>query len=161
MYILINKNTNKVNHISYKKFSYFSDNLRIAEVETLPEKYDYLIAENIREVTDKWTEIQEDYDENNELITREVERSRTYFTCELVAKFRPQPTETQIAAKKKLQRKKLISQLVRKKYSQDDVEAILANYADDPDDLEYKTEFEAFQAYRKECKTIANETYGE
>lgn len=160
MYILLNKN-NKVVDIRNDIPSYYSDNLILAEVKSIPEKYDYLTAENIKEETKTWTEIQEDYDENNKLITKEVEKSRTYFTCELVAKFRPQPTETQIVAKKKLQRKKLISQLVRKKYSQDDVEAILANYADDPDDLEYKTEFEAFQAYRKECKTIANETYGE
>ena len=51
MYILIDKNTNKVAHTSNKKLISYGDNLILAEVETLPAgKYDYLIAADIREV---------------------------------------------------------------------------------------------------------------
>lgn len=88
MYILIDKNTNKVVHTSNKKPISYSNNLILAEVDSLPEKYDYLIAENIREETKIWSEVVEEYDENNELITKEVEKSRTYLTCDLVASFR-------------------------------------------------------------------------
>ena len=45
--------------------------------------------------------------------------------------------------------------LLRKKYSQSAVEAILNNYLDDPDNAEHRAEFEALQAYRKECKQQA------
>ena len=127
MYILINKNTNRVNHISDKKFSYFSDNLRLAEVDTLPEKYDYLIAENIREETKIWSEAQEEYDENNELITKEVEKSRTYTSCDLVACFMEvkEPSPEEIMRQKEEQRSKKIVNLIRKKYTLEDELAIL------------------------------------
>ena len=46
----------------------------------------------------------------------------------------------------------LVSAEFRKKYSQDDVEAIVNNYILDPTNEEYKTEMDKMQAYRAECK---------
>lgn len=56
-----------------------------------------------------------------------------------------------------------ISGLIRRRYSDDDVEAILANETaalrnpDDPKAAQYIAEFDEFQAYREECKAIAKE----
>lgn len=162
MYILIDKNTNKVAHTSNKKPISYSENLILAEVETLPEKYDYLTAENIREVTDKWTGIQEDYDANGEIVAKEVEKSRTYLTCDLKACFRPEPTNEQVETLKQKRYGKLVARLVRERYSQDEVEAIVNNYLSDPQDGTYQLEFSELQAYREQCKIKAhNEIYGE
>lgn len=55
-----------------------------------------------------------------------------------------------------------IHQLIRIKYSQRDVEAILNNYISEPDNEKYKAEFLELQAYRAECKKQAKlEVYGE
>lgn len=51
----------------------------------------------------------------------------------------------------------IVSSLIREKYSQNAVEAILANYLADPENEAYKAEFEAFSAYRAECKAKAKE----
>lgn len=160
MYILINKNTNKVTHISNKKPISYSDNLQLVEVETLPEKYDYLIAENIREVVDTWKEIQEEYDDNGELFSKEVEKSKIYTTCDLIAQFRPEPTQKQLDALKEKQYNTRTTQLVRVKYDANAVEALLANYAENKE--KYQAEFDVFAAYRKQCKEQAHkEVYGE
>lgn len=50
-----------------------------------------------------------------------------------------------------------VDALVRVKYSQSAVEAILNNYLANQKDSEAKAEFEALQAYRTECKQIATE----
>lgn len=55
----------------------------------------------------------------------------------------------------------IVSSLIREKYSQNAVEAILANYLADPENEAYKAEFEAFSAYRAECKAKAKEEAGE
>ena len=96
MYILINKNTNRVANMSNKRPLSYSDNLTLCEVESLPQSYDYLIAENIHEATKSRQEVIEDYDGNGNIVAKEVERSRTYFTCDLIAKFKPQPTAEQL-----------------------------------------------------------------
>lgn len=49
----------------------------------------------------------------------------------------------------------LVEQLVRKRYSQSQVEAIINNYLDDSENEQYKAEFLEMQAYRKECKLKA------
>ena len=49
----------------------------------------------------------------------------------------------------------LVERLVRKRYSQSQVEAIINNYLDDRENAQYKAEFLEMQAYRKECKTKA------
>lgn len=49
-------------------------------------------------------------------------------------------------------RGKLINKEFRKKYSQDQVEAIVNNYILDPTNEEYKADMMEMQAYRAECK---------
>lgn len=55
----------------------------------------------------------------------------------------------------------IVSSLIREKYSQNAVEAIIANYLADPENEAYNAEFEAFSAYRAECKRKAKEEIGE
>lgn len=157
MYILINKNTNRVNHISDEKFSYFSDNLLLAEVDTLPEKYDYLIAENIREVTDKWTEIQEDYDANGEIVAKEVERERTYFTCDLKACFNPAPTAEQLEKLKQKRYEELCKRYIRQKYELEDEFKIQRRIVAYPDNAQYKLDFLEYNEYVERCILKARE----
>ena len=160
IYILIEKNSNKVMYTSDKKFTEYSDNLLLCEVESLPQSYDYLIAENIREKTDTWQEVIEDYDDNGNIVTKEVEKSRTYNTCDLVAKFRPQPTAEQLEVLKEKKYNARVTQLVRVKYDANAVEALLANYAENKE--KYQSEFDVFAAYRKQCKEQAHkEVWGE
>ena len=54
----------------------------------------------------------------------------------------------------------LVERLVRKKYSQSDIEAIINNYLDDSENENYKAEFTTLQAYRKECKAKAKALLG-
>lgn len=54
---------------------------------------------------------------------------------------------------------RIVSRLVRKKYSQSKIEAILNNYLTDPNDAEYRDEFFKLQSYRKECKAEAKKIY--
>ena len=99
MYILIDKNTNKVAFIRDKKPISYTDNLILAEVETLPAvKYDYLIAKNIRDV------IAED-------------GSVDHITCDLAAQSRLTPTQKQLDALKENKYNKRVTQLVRLKYN--------------------------------------------
>lgn len=50
---------------------------------------------------------------------------------------------------------------IRKKYDQDDVEAILNNYLAEPENPKYLEEFTALQAYRAQCKAeVKAELYG-
>ncbi len=140
MNILINKNSNRVEYITEKQLVNYSKNLILAEVEILPESFDYLTAENIREVTDRWTEkkIVEDYDENGNLVVNEVEleRSKTYNTCDVKACFIEAKEESQ--AVKDIKRNKKIVSIIRKRYSVDDELAILRQKDDKPEKfLEY------------------------
>lgn len=54
----------------------------------------------------------------------------------------------------------LVERLVREKYSQSDIEAIVNNYLDDSENESYKAEFVALQTYRKECKAKAKALLG-
>ena len=147
-YILVSKKIKRVNFILKEKpEGEFTNNLILCQVNSLPtEKYDYLIAENIHLVEEK-------------LDDGEI---NSYYTCNLIAKLRPTPTPEQEARIKNKKYSELVSKYVRQKYSQNDVEAILSNYAEDPSDTEYLNEFNEFQSYRKECKAKAHkEVYGE
>ena len=132
MYILIDKNTNKVEFIRDKKPISYSENLILAEVETLPEKYDYLIAENIMEVTDTWTETVEDYNDANEIIKKQIEKSRTYTTCNLKAEFNKLSSQASNPIKE-IERSNKIVNLIRKKYSIDEELAILRQKENKPE----------------------------
>lgn len=54
----------------------------------------------------------------------------------------------------------LVEHLVRKRYSQSQVEAIINNYLDDSKNEQYNAEFLEMQAYRKECKSRAKQILG-
>ena len=54
-----------------------------------------------------------------------------------------------------------VSTEIRKRYTQDQVEAILNNYIAFPDDEEYIREFEQLQEYRLYCKSYVKEKKGE
>ncbi len=49
----------------------------------------------------------------------------------------------------------LVDKYVREKYSQSAVEAIINNYLSNPNNVQYKSEFTALQAYREQCKSKA------
>ena len=51
--------------------------------------------------------------------------------------------------------KDLCKKYIREKYSQDDVEALYANYMAEPTNEKYIAEFNEFQVYRVECKARA------
>lgn len=46
---------------------------------------------------------------------------------------------------------------IRKRYDQNQVEAIINNYLADPTDEKYVAEFKAFQEYRMQCKAEVKE----
>lgn len=54
-----------------------------------------------------------------------------------------------------------VNALIRQKYSQDEVEAIIANYlsylSDESANQNYKTEYFEFQEYRQNCKEKAKD----
>lgn len=148
MYILIDKNTNKVAFIRDKKPISYSENLILAEVETLPEKYDYLIAENIMEVTSSYFDTVEETNDKNEVITKLVERYRTYTTCNLKAEFNKLSFQASNPIKE-IERNKKIVNLIRKKYSIDEELAILRQKESKPEKY-----FEYYN-YVEECvKTV-------
>lgn len=162
MYITFNNDTKKVVYMGEKKPISISDKLTLAEVETIPEKYDYLTVVNEREVTKTWTETIEELNDKNEVVTKEVEKSRTYTTCDLKACFKLAPSNEELEKFKGLRYKKLVARLVRERYSQDDVEAIINNYLFDPQDEKAQLEFSELQTYREKCKMEAhNKIYEE
>lgn len=167
MYITFDKETKVVSSpILEEKPLSFTNNLMVAEVESVPNKYDYLTVTNVREKTrvvkEAYEEIVE-YDENGELLQEPIHiqheaEIEVYYTCDLVANFRSQLTAEQLEKQKEIRYNNRVAQLVRLKYSQNDVEALLANYAEDKD--KYQNEFDTFANYRKQCKTQAyNEIY--
>ena len=95
IYVLIDRN-NRITKSSERPISSFSDTLTLCEVESLPETYDYLVAENIHEVSKV-----------------EGETTRCYKTCSLIPRFYPQPTQSQLKKQEYLKEitklKKLLS----------------------------------------------------
>lgn len=53
-----------------------------------------------------------------------------------------------------------VTNKVRKRYSQNQVEAILNNYLSEPTNETYAAEFKALQEYRKQCKTEVKKELG-
>lgn len=54
----------------------------------------------------------------------------------------------------------MVERLIRKRYSQSQIEAIINNYLDDGENTQYKADFIELQSYRKECKARAKSTIG-
>ena len=159
MYITFNNETKKVDYIGEKKPASYTDNLTLAEVETIPEKYDYLTVVNEREVTKTWTETQEELNENGEVITKEVEKSRTFVTCDLVTNFRTKPTTEQLEKiKEKIKEKRyneLCERYIRQMYSASDEFEILRKK-----DFN-NVEFNEYYDYVESCLARAKlEVYG-
>jgi hypothetical protein len=50
---------------------------------------------------------------------------------------------------------RIVSRLLRRRYSQARIEAIINNYLFDPNNSEYYHEFISLQSYRKYCKETA------
>lgn len=162
MYILIDKNTNRIVNISKKGFISYSDNLILAKVESLLQSYDYLVAENIHEVTKYWQEVVEDYDDNGEIVVKEVERSRTYFTCDLVAKFRPQLTAEQLEKAKEKRHDELSKKEIAKLYSLEDENKIMREYLAKPNDETAKAKFIKYNEDVEACiEKARKEVWGE
>lgn len=138
-----------------------TSNYAVAEYKGVLPKGDWLSVDNIHEEIETWTEkeIVESYDNNGNLVTKEVEveMSKKHIICDLVAHFfaKRELTEEQKAKLKEKQYNALVTKLIRKKYSANAVEALLANYADD--DVKYQLEFDEFTTYRKECKAKARQ----
>lgn len=169
MYITYNKENKRVAYLGEKKPISYSDNLEVAEVESVPEKYDYLTVEHIQEksrvIKEEYTEkvpiLNEETGEEETTIIKHPKITEIYITCELIPKFY-EYTEEQLEAQKYKQYKSLTEQYIRQKYSQGDMEALLNNYLDEDSTEEDKKEFNEMQNYRKECKTKAHkEVYGE
>ena len=142
--------------VEAREFIDLNGRCAIAECDNIPSEYDYLMVTNVQTKTDTWQEELTTFDEETQKETATVvEKSRTYLTCDLVAKFRPAPTQEQLEALKLRKYNARVTQLIRLKYDANAVEALLANYADDKE--KYQKEFDAFAAYRKECKAQAKE----
>lgn len=146
MYILANVNTKKVVEILDKKPISFSNNLLLIEVEKLPEKFDYLTVQNVREITDYFTaEEVEEFLEAGELKTKtkEVEKSRTYLTCDLIANYNKERVLTS-EQKEKIRNDKIVK-LIREKYTLDEEIAILRQKDTKPE------KFNSYFEYANEC----------
>lgn len=167
-YIIYDKNTNLVIEIVNNKPLDYTRNLSIAEFYgELPNKYDYLTITNLQEKTDTWTEkeVVDKLDEQgNTIFTEqgeiafeeiEVPKSRTYFTCDLVANFRPPLTAEQIEKQKQAKYETLCQKYIREKYSATDENKVVREYLADMYNLEKKAQFDEYNAYVESCKARA------
>ena len=173
MYIAYNIKTKRVISISEKPFVNVSENLAVCEVEKeiIPQSYDYLLVDNVRQATrvikEAYTEEVVEYnEETGEEIAKLVEHEQeteTYFTCDLIAKFY-EYTPEQIEKQKEKRYHDLVDKYIRQKYSQSEMESIINNYLDYKENYQNENaliEYNKMQNYRKECKGKAHkEIYG-
>lgn len=160
-YIAFNRRTKRVVHLSTEPLKKQKTNF-YGEAEfygELPNKYDYLTIANLQEKTDFWTEKEEVEKENEqgEIVYEEIEvpKSRTYFTCDLVANFRPPLTAEQIEKQKQAKYESLCQQYIREKYSATDENKVVREYLADMYNFEKKTQFDTYNAYVESCKARA------
>ena len=145
MYIAYDKETMRVAYIGEKKPIAFSNGLEIAEVETIPQNYDFLSVENVREETRTWVETVEELDElSDEVTKKEIEHTETFNVAEVKANF-VVFTETQ----KKARYEAKVDRLVREKYSLSNELALLRQRDAKPE------EFAEYDEYVELCKAIA------
>ena len=142
MYITFNKETKRVGYLKKEKPSTYTDNLILAEVESVPEKYDYLTVTNVQEksrvIKESYEEVIE-YDENGELLQEPIkiqhkEETEIYYTCDLVANLIIL-TEEQTANQLEQKYHALTEKYIREKYTQGEMEAIINNYLEYTPDL--------------------------
>lgn len=160
-YIIYDKKTLKIVRIMNKEPIALTDNLGLARCESIPQGDNFKVsniqthAENYIEKEPKEvTKVDEQGNEYTETEYEEVVKTREYQTCEIMPKIYSQ---TEINNKKDKEYELLVERLIRQKYSQSQVEAILNNYIDGTENEEYKTEFVELQNYRKQCKAKAKE----
>ena len=156
---------------SNKPYTDLTEYVTQCEVEEVPSKYDYLLADNVKERTriikEAYTEKVIEYNEDTGVeITKLVEvpqETETYYTCDLIAKFY-EYTPEQIEKQKEKRYHDLVDKYIRQKYSQGDMEAIINNYLDYKENYQNENaliEYNKMQNYRKECKGKAHkEIYG-
>lgn len=171
MYIRYNTDTKQVIYIGDKKpLNADTDLYKIAEYNGEIPKNDWLTVANIEPKT---RVVKEAYDETIEVDENGIPLKEpqtihheavieNYLECtELVAHFKTY-TEEELAKQKQAKYESLVAKYIREKYSANDVEAIFANYLDNPNDTEHIEEHKQFQEYRKFCKAKAKaEAYGE
>ncbi len=164
MYIRYDAQTNHIIYIGQKKpLNVDTDLLKVAEYNGEIPKHDWLTVANVepktRVVKEAYDETIE-YDENGEplkepqTVHHEAVIENFLECTQLLAHFRTY-TEEETAQQKQARYKSLVAKYIRQKYSADDVEEILANYLDDPNDAEHIEEHKQFQEYRKFCKARA------
>ena len=143
MYISYNKNTKKViGEPSEKRPVYITENVAICEVEKeiIPQSYDYLLVDNVRQATrvikEAYTEEVVEYnEETGEEIAKLVEHEQeteTYYTCDLIAKFYEYTAE-QLEAQKRAKYKALSKKYIRQIYDVDAEFEILRKKDIEPD----------------------------
>lgn len=168
MYIRFFTQNNSVVYHDYEKplaeereFIDLNGKCAVAECDNIPNEFDYLEVANVQTKTDTWTEKEQVekldengnpiFDEQDNVIIEEVEveKSRTYLACDLVAKFRPAPTQEQI---EKRQAKIRIQEL-KKLLEETDYQAI--KYAEGwITEEEYAPIKTQRQAYREEINQL-------
>ena len=119
---------------------------------------DYLTVVSTREETETWTEKEtvEKTNEKGEIVYEEVEveKSRTYLTCDLIPNF-IQLTEEQIAEQKQKRYESLCQQYIRERYSPTDENKVVREYLADMYNLDKKAQFDEYNAYVESCKAMA------
>ncbi len=171
MYIAYNIKNHKVVATSEKPFVNVSDNVGVAECNEIPQKYDYLVVNNLREeervVTEAKTEKvpvwNEETQQEETKVIETVEVREKYRTCDLIPKFYEYTAE-QLEKQKEKRYHDLTEKYIRQIYPQGKMESIINNYLEYKETYENENaliEYNKMQAYRKECKARAyKETYG-
>lgn len=97
MYIAYNKKTKMViGEPSLKPFIFDNENIAVAEATEIPEKYNYLLVDNVREATrvvqeayiEKVPVLNEETQQEETKLVKHEEVTETYFACDLIPKFR-------------------------------------------------------------------------
>jgi hypothetical protein len=169
MYIVYDIRNNKVVKESENPFVTFGENYKQCYVEDLPNKTNaqYYTIANVREITKV---IKEAYSQEEIIFNEETEQeetrivefpaiTKTYLTCDILVKDRPQMSEEEKAKtleKAKLKKyEEMVEQLIRQKYNLSQELAILRQRDSKP------TEFAYYNLYAEECKAQAKaKVYG-
>jgi hypothetical protein len=169
MYIVYDIRNNKVVKESENPFVMFGENYKQCYVEDLPNKTNaqYYTIANVREITKV---IKEAYSEEETYWNEETQQeetkiveypmiTKTFSTCDILVKDRPQMSEEEKAKtleKAKLKKyEEMVEQLIRQKYNLSQELAILRQRDSKP------TEFAYYNLYAEECKAQAKaKVYG-
>lgn len=165
MYIAYNKKTKRViGNPSEKPFITMTEDVMVCEVEkeAIPQNYDYLMVDNVKEhtrvVKEAYTEeIVEFNEETQQEETKLVEHpqvTETYYDCDLIAKFREYTAE-QLEKQKQSKYESLVEQYIRQEYSISQELSILRQRYSKVE------EFNNYNNYAEYCKAKAKlEVYG-